>query len=183
MKISHRPIRATIIFGMICGLSFVPVYLALSYITSWSNAICLTVWLFLAGYAFLLSRLSKKSFLAIVFPLLLLFMAIFIVESVTYFFLFALAIISWIRSGICFQKLGAPKIGVELIVTLGGAMLVFIFTPYRTMEWAVGIWLFFLVQSLYFLLSGITDSGASDFNEIDPFDRAKKTAEDILSGS
>jgi hypothetical protein len=141
----------------------------------------LTIWLFLAGYAFLLSRLSKKSFLAVVFPLLLLFMAIFIVESVTYFFLFALAIISWIRSGICFQKPVGIRLMMEILLSFAGGILATAFTPASPLGWALGVWMYFLVQALYFVLVEHVSAPEDYKTDMDPFEKAGRQAEAILS--
>ena len=73
MVISQHPIRTTIFFGLICGLSFIPANLALSYLLHGASVINLTLWLYAAGYALLLSRWSKKPILSAGFPLLLLF--------------------------------------------------------------------------------------------------------------
>ncbi|MHC1728397.1 MAG: hypothetical protein AB9866_20740 [Syntrophobacteraceae bacterium] len=47
--------------------------------------------------------------------------------------------------------------------------------------WALGVWMFFLVQSLYFVLTG----NAGDLEEAetvpDPFEKARRQAEEILS--
>ena len=104
MIISQHPIRKTIFFGLICGLSFIPANLALNYMLPGLSVIYLTLWLYAAGYSLLLSRWSKKSILSSGFPLLLLFVTSFLVDSIAVFYLLSLVVISWIRSGICFQK-------------------------------------------------------------------------------
>ena len=177
----HRPIRATIIFGMICGLSFAPVSFALGYITSWSNALCLTVWLFLTGYAFLLIRLSGKSFQVVVFPLMLLFTAIFAVKSVSSFILFALALISWIRSGICFKKPIGIRLIMEILLIFTGVILATAFTPGSPSGWALGVWMYFLVQALYFVLIEPAGTAEEYKTDMDPFEKASRRAEAILA--
>ena len=112
MVISQHPIRTTIFFGLICGLSFIPANLALSYLLHGASVINLTLWLYAAGYALLLSRWSKKPILSAGFPLLLLFVTSFLVDSITAFYLLSLVVISWIRTAICFRNSG----GVKLVV-------------------------------------------------------------------
>jgi len=181
MKISHHPIRTTIFFGMICGLSFFPLNLALNYIFSWSSAICLTLWLFVSGYAFLLIRWSEKKFLSIVFPLLILFLSIFLVKSTTAFFLLALVVIGWIRSGICFQKPAGIRLAVELLLSFVGGVLVVAFTPGSAIAWGLGIWMFFLVQTLYFVFIEYAGNIEEETAKMDPFEQASRQAETILS--
>ena len=184
MKISQRPIRTTIFFGVICGLSFIPLNFALNYIFSWSGAICLTLWLFVSGYVFLLIRWSEKRFLSITFPLLILFLTIFLAKSTTAFFLFALIVISWIRSGICFQKYTGIRLAVEMLLSFVGGILVVTFAPGTAISWALGIWMFFLVQALYFVFIEYTGNiDEEETAEMDPFEQAGSQAEAILSKS
>jgi hypothetical protein len=64
---------------------------------------------------------------------------------------------------------------------LGSALLVSGAVPGVTPVWALGVWLFFLIQALYFVLFEYQ----SDFQnkiEVDPFEKAKMAAEKILSG-
>ncbi len=115
MTISQNPIRTTIFYGLICGLSFIPVYLALNYMLAGPSATCLALCLFGAGYSLLLSRWSGKPIPTIIFPLLLLFMTVFLVDSIAAFFLLSLVVISWIRSGICFRNPAGIRLAVELL--------------------------------------------------------------------
>ena len=124
MKNIKHPIRNTILYGLFCGLSFVPLSLTLDTVLSWPSAFCLALWLFISGYAILLSRWSNTASISIVFPLLLLVPTIFLVNSRVLFFLLALIVISWIRSGICFQKPGGMRLAVELLLCFLGAVLV-----------------------------------------------------------
>ena len=58
-----------------------------------------------------------------------------------------------------------------------------VFSPASASAWVLGIWLFFLLQALYFAIFGVeTPPSQSKFEqEIDPFERAYRRAEDILS--
>ena len=181
MKRTKRPIRATVIFGLICSLSFIPLNLGLSYIVPWPKIFNLTIWIYLAGYGFLLTRWGGKDQTSIIFPLLLLFISVFVVPSNRAFLLLALGIFSWIRSGICFQKPLYRSLGAEIGLTLGGAALVTWFTPHSNPTWALGVLMFFLVQSLYFVI--FENKGINDKFVLDPFEKAKSAAEKILSTS
>ena len=180
MKITYRPIRTTIFFGLICGLLFIPLSLGLCNIMSWPMAVNMILWSYLAIYGFVLTRWAEKTALSILFPLALLLIIILVVKSTSAFLLFALVIFSWIRSGICFQKPFLRVLLIELFLTLGGAVLAGWFTPDSMFPRALGIWMFFLVQSLYFVFldhKNLKENALSD-----PFEEAMLQAEKTLSG-
>ena len=76
MKGSKHPIRNTILYGLVCGLAFIPVALTLNAVIPWSLAVGLTLWLGIewAGYyllsgavasliaLFIVQRMSSKRF-------------------------------------------------------------------------------------------------------------------------
>jgi len=179
-KIKH-PVRNTILYGLFCGLAFVPLSLALNAFIMWSSAVGLTLWLFLAGYALLLSHWGNKIQISTVFPLLLLVPAIFLNDSMVLFFILALMVISWIRSGICFPKPGVMGLAGELLLCLLGAVLVQVFTPGSVLAWALGVWMFFLVQALYFVFFVHADNQQEESIQMDAFERAHRQADRILT--
>jgi hypothetical protein len=136
----------------------------------------------LAVYGILLTRWSKTQLRCIVYPLIILFCVIFSGSSHSAFFFIAIATLSWIRSGICFQK---PFPGVligELILGFGGGALVNFFTPHSTITWAMGLWVFFLVQALYFVVFGEIDAAEEKRKATqDPFEEIRRRAEKVLS--
>ncbi len=183
MKILQRPVLTTVLFGLVCGISFIPLNLVLNTMFFWPSTICLTLWLFSAGYALLLGHWSKNKIMPILFPLLILFIAAFLVKSIAAFFFLALAVISWIRSGICFREHSGIKLVVEMLLCVVGGALIAAFTPGSAFAWALGIWMFFLLQALYFVIFD-SQNLAPQIKyklEIDPFERASRRAEDILT--
>ncbi len=180
MKITRRPMLATILFGLLCGVVFIPVNMVVGYIVYSPAAFRLAIWIYLAFYGFLLSRWGKVSPLSIVFPLLILFFFVFWGDSNSAFLLLTLGILSWVRSGVCFQRPLAKMFAAELAVCLGGSSLVAYFAPYSTVTWAMGIWMFFLVQSLYFVLVRDIDDEKQRL-VLDPFEQARRQAERLLS--
>jgi len=118
--------------------------------------------------------------LSILFPLLLLLIILFVVKSNSGFLVFALVIFSWIRSGICFQNPFSRVLIIEFFLTWGSAALITCFTPDSMFTWALGIWMFFLVQSLYFVILG--DRSLKEKVAVDPFEEAMMQAEKIISG-
>ncbi len=181
MKAIKHPIRNTIFYGLFCGLSFVPLSLTLNAFISWPSAVGLTLWLFISGYAVLLNLWGNKIQISTVFPLLLLLPAIFLMDSMVLFFLLALIVMAWIRSGICYQKPGAMRLAVELLLCFLGAVLVHVFTPGSMFSWALGVWMFFLVQALYFVFFEPADNQQEGSSRLDAFERASRYAERILS--
>jgi len=181
MKAVKHPIRNTIFYGMVCGLSFVPLSLALNAFFSWSNAVGLTLWLFISGYAILLNLWGKNIQLSTVYPLLFLLPAIFLIDTMVLFFMLALIAVSWIRSGICCQKPGAKRLAVELLLCFSGVVLVHLFRPGSMFAWALGVWMFFLLQALYFVFLEPADDQQEESVEVDAFERASGQAERILT--
>jgi hypothetical protein len=181
MKKSKHPIRNTILYGLFCGLSFVPLSLTLNAAISWPTASCLALWLFISGYGILLSRWSHTALISIAFPLLLLVPIIFLVNSKVLFFLMVLIVVSWIRSGICFQKPGVMRLAVELLLGFLGAVLMCGLTPGSVFGWGLGVWMFFLVQALYFVFFAPADTQQEESSRLDAFEQARSQAERILS--
>ncbi|UCD80715.1 MAG: hypothetical protein JSW26_04580, partial [Desulfobacterales bacterium] len=169
------------------ALSFLLMYLtfgalALRAVVSGSTAICLTLWLFAAGYALVLSRWSRQKFSTILFPILILLLAVFLTDSIAAFSLLVLIIISWIRSGICFQKQRGIRLAVEFLLCVFGVVLAALFTPGTAYGWALGVWMFFLLQSLYFVIFDNRTFEPENNHEfiIDPFEQSSRRAEAIL---
>ena len=181
MVISQHPIRTTLFFGLICGLFFIPANLALNYLVNGPSVINLTLWLCVSGYSLLLCRWRKQPLLSAGFPLLLLLVTSFLVDSIPAFYFLSLVVISWIRSEICFQNPGAITRLVELLLCILGVIPVAVFTPGSAFAWMLSIWMFFLIQSLYFVIFENRALGPQDQYETDPFEKASRQAEDILS--
>ena len=181
MKGIKHPILKTVAYGLVCGVSFVPISLMLNAFIMWPGAVGLTLWLFIAGYAFLLSHWGNKGFKSTVFPLLILVPTFFLSDSMVLFFILALIIISWIRSGIYYPKTGFRGLAVELLLCFSGTVLVQIFTPGSVLAWALGVWMFFLVQALYFVFVEHTGMPQEEPARMDAFEWASRQADRILS--
>jgi hypothetical protein len=183
MKISRRPMLTTIIYGLLAGMSFIPIVMVTSSLIHWTAAFRLAIWLVLAGYLVILTRWGKVSLLSISFPLLLLLLLVFWGDTNSAFLFLALGVLSWVRSGICFQGSLLKALVTEAVLCLGAGALVVFFTPHSTITWGVAVWMFFLVQSVYFVV--FADSGERQEKrvELDPFHQARTQAERILSAS
>ena len=90
-------------------------------------------------------------------------------------------IISWIRSEICFRHPFVTRLIVELLLCAFGGILLVVFPPGSAFAWMLSIWMFFWIQSLYFVIFEDRAMIAQDQHETDPFERACRQAEAILS--
>ena len=102
-------------------------------------------------------------------------------DSIAAFYLLSLVVISWIRSGIYFRNLCGIKLVVELLLCVFGGIPPAVFTPGTAFAWMLGIWMFFLIQSLYFVIFENRAILPEDQYETDPFERVSRQAEAILS--
>lgn len=182
MKTPKSPLRTTIIWGLIGGMAYIPLCSALSILVFWPLDFQLSLWTLLAGYAALLSRWAYRPLKAIGLPLLLLLGSAFLIRSAPVFLFAALVSLSWIRSGICFKKRPLIKrlvaeLGLGLTTGLLVSNAVYGATPLS----ALGIWLFFLIQALYFVLFEYLGEPRPKI-EVEPFEKAKMAAERILYG-
>jgi len=187
MITAATPLRTTLVFGLGSALMFIPLHLFFSTILSglvYSTLIFrLVLWTYLGLYAVLLARWGKqKNLVRVLFPLAFLLAAVFAVGTRSAFLLIFLAVLSWIRSGICFPGAVLKTVAAEVLVCFGGAGLVSYFNPHSLSAWAMGIWLFFLIQALYFLFREDKTESKSERSDADPFETARKGAEKILFG-
>jgi hypothetical protein len=171
----------TVVYGLLCGVAFIPVVAALSQFLPWPAPFRFTIWLYLAGYLVLLTRWKRVTLSSILLPLLLLLCIALWGESTAVFGLLSLGILSWVRSGNCFQEGVLKTFSAEAALCLGGAALVVSFSPLSMTTWAVGVWMFFLVQSLYFLVFSDISTTEKGKSERDSFEQTKIKAEKILS--
>ena len=181
MKPTTTPIRSTIVWGLIGGLAYIPLCAVLNLMVFWTLSIQLAFTILLAGYAVQLSCWASRPLKSIGLPLLLLLLSAVLIESATVFFFTALVMLSWIRSGICFKETPFLKrFGAEIGLGLAAGLLVSAAVPAVAIGWALGIWLFFLIQALYFVLFDYRSDPEAGI-EVDPFETAKMAARKILS--
>lgn len=181
MKIWQRPVRTTLFFGLICGVSTIPLVLTFNLLTGGLQAFYLTLWLQATIYGILLIRWYHKSVLLTLFPLTILFGAAFWIDSIWGYFLLASAILGWIRSGICIAEYPAGRFGVECAISLGTSISVVWFPPDSALSWATATWMFFLMQALFFVFFDALERIGQEKIEIDPFEQVRLKAEEIIS--
>lgn len=179
MNLSHRPVRTTMIYGLICGLLFIPLGLLFERTGVWPVFFRLAIFACLTGYSLMMAGWADKKPASVFFPLVFLAFFVFSRNAPASFLLACLGMLSWIRSGICFQSALTRSLAAEIVFSIGGGALVAYFAPYSTATWGLGIWLFFLVQSLYLMVMTTPDPGEALLNA-DAFDEARIRAEGIL---
>jgi len=183
MEVLTKPVRSTIVWGLIGALIFIPLGSGFNRLVLWPVGLQLTLWALLAGYGVFLTRWSSTPLRSINVPLLLLFMAAIFIHSTATFLFLVFASLSWIRSGICFRKKPfVQRIGAEIGLGSAVALLAVGALPGLTPEWALGVLMFFLIQALYFVLLE-PDLDPQLKIEADPFEKAKMAAENILDSA
>ena len=175
-----KPVRTTLVFGLVSGLLLFPVAWLMTTRWGWPAAFQLTLWADVAVYALLLARWSRTRLLSLLFPLGVLLGAAVWPQVSAGFFLLGLGIFSWIRSGICFKAQALRGLTAEIITVAGGAGLVAMCRPATPWSWALAVWLFFLVQALYFFLVPGFSSRVAEAGPEDPFQVALREAESAI---
>ena len=176
-----NPIRNTLLFGLICGLLFIPLRQVLTGMLPLPWADNLIIWLYLAGYGGFLTRRAGRHPLTLFWPLMSGLVAAFTVPSVSSFFLVGLGVFGWTRSGICDPGPQSAGFLAEIVLAFGAAGLVALLAPRTSVGWALGIWLFFVIQSLYFVFERGTGIKAATGGRQDPFESARAAVERILA--
>lgn len=175
-------IRSTIVFGFLCALFFKPVQIMLGSLFSRPVPFRLSIWFYIFLYTLLLAKWGKKDIAGVIFPSALLMVLAFFSPSLNVFLLLSLVTLGWIRSGLCFPGSFMKNLGLELLICFGAAFPVSVFSPRSGLTWALAVWLFFLIQSVYFIFNTQASSGRSIRVKADSFEQARRQAEKILSG-
>jgi hypothetical protein len=175
-------VRTTIVYAVLSGFVVVPAASALSIYLSWPMAFKLTLWADLALFAVLMARWSGVRLPLLLFPLTILLGSALWPRAFSGFFILALGVFAWMRSGICFQ--GAPLRALTAeVLTLGGAAgLLLLFGGHSKVAWALTISLFFLIQSIYFFIVPTQQSKSKTGRVKDPFEKAVEAAQKVLDG-
>jgi hypothetical protein len=180
MTTTSVAVRTTIFLGFICGILFYPLNKLIGYFFPSHWALGMTLWACVAAYGFFLIRWHGKHPLTLLFPVLILLYAVFAINSADVFLPLACAVLSWIRSGICFNGPIGKKLLVEIFLCLGLCFVLILLAPNSALNWALAVWLTFLVQALYFAIFDIRRD-PEDNAGLDRFEQARMRADRILS--
>ena len=176
----NRSVRTTLVYGLISAVTVVPAAGVLAGSIGWPMAFKLVLWADLFGYEVLLARWSGKGFGSIIFPLALLLGTAAWPGVYSAFFFLGLGVFSWLRSGICYSRAPIRAVAAETITVAGGAGLVALLNPVSAITWSISIWLFFLVQTIYFFIVPSTDNASAGRWVPDPFEQAHREALRVL---
>jgi hypothetical protein len=178
----NNPVRTTIVYALLSGFVVVPAASALSIYLSWPTAFKLMLWADLALYGVLMARWSGARLLPLFFPLAILLGTALWPRAYSSFFILALGVFAWMRSGICFQRTPLRSLSAE-VLTLGGAAGLLLFLGGHTeVAWALTICLFFLIQSIYFYIVPARRGFSKTRRVKDPFEKAVEAANKVLDG-
>lgn len=178
----NRPIRTTVVYGLISGCAVVPAALLLSQYSAWPTAFKLTLWADITFYGVLLARWSGTRLLPLIFPLVVLLGAALWPGLYGGFFVLALGVFTWMRSGICFQETPIRTMMAEVVTMFAGTTLLLFFRGHTPTVMALNVCLFFLVQSLYFFWVPVRRSEQGSGVYTDTFEQAAAHANKIMDG-
>ena len=179
MSRHQRPVFATVLLGGLGALSWRWAELAVGWHAHRSALLFSLLWCLLVLYALLLVRWSGRGWAAVIFPLAVLGLWGWQRADAGEGVVAALALLSWVRSGICFPVAPGPAIGREVAVG-GGGLLAAALIPGHSLSWAAGIWVFFLVQALFFVCFETGADRRREKSAANAFERARHRAEKIL---
>jgi hypothetical protein len=174
------PLVASVIFAAAAAaLVAVATILPLRWIprTSAANAAIL---LCLAAYAAFLARAAGRSLQALFAPLFMLSAVLVVAQSVSGFVVPAAAGLSWVRSGICFPGSMTRRLGAEAVACPAGLALVWLLQPPDPCGWALGTWMFGLIQALYFVIVDTEATGLAETQAAGRHLHARRRAEALL---
>jgi hypothetical protein len=162
MNIKISPVPATVILAAAAAmLMSIVTILPLRPIPR-TPALNAAIFLCLAAYSAFLARSSGRSLRALFAPLFMLAAVMAAAGSVTGFVVPAAAGLSWIRSGICFPGSLPRRVCAEAITCAAGLALVRLLQPPGPYGLPLSIWMFGLIQALYFVVVDAESSGQTE---------------------
>ena len=172
MNLKISPVAASVIFAaaaavLVAAVAILPLR-PIPRLTA-TNA---TIFLCLAAYSAFLARSRGRSLRALFAPLFMLAAVMAVAGSVTGFVIPTAACLSWIRSGICFPGSMPRRVCAEVVTCAAGLALVWQLQPPGPYGRTLSIWMFGLIQALYFVL---VDAERTGLPEKQGQDRMAKT--------
>ncbi|MBU0479934.1 MAG: hypothetical protein KKG47_02410 [Proteobacteria bacterium] len=181
MKQTGRPVRTTILFGLLAAGVYLSIQMLESFFYLWPAERYFLAWLVFAGYGLLLARWAKRNPIRILMPSLALLAVFILARSELLMVVAFLAMLGWTRSRICFPVGLLKGLAAEICLGFGGLLLLVFLGPGTLVSKALGILLFFMVQAVYFVIFDQAERGCREKGLSDPFDKARKEVESILS--
>ena len=180
MKRNISPLAASVIFAAAAALLVAAATLLPLRSIPRPTAINAAIFLCLAAYSAFLARSSGRSLRALFAPLFMLAAVLAVAGSVTGFVVPAAAGLSWIRSGICFQGSMPRRVCAEVVTCAAGLALVWLLQPPGPYGGALSMWMFGLIQALYFVLVDSERTGLPEKQGQDRMEKTHRRADVIL---
>jgi hypothetical protein len=180
MNLKISPAAASVIFAAAASLLVAAVTILPLRPVPRTTATNAAIFLCLAAYATFLARSSGRSLRALFAPLFMLAAVMAVAGSVTGFVVPAAAGLSWIRSGICFRGSMPRRVCAEAITCAAGLGLVWLLQPPGSYGWALSIWMFGLIQALYFAAAGAERSNLPEPDVQERIEKAHGRADALL---
>jgi hypothetical protein len=92
----------------------------------------------------------------------------------------AAAGLCWIRSGICFPGPLVRRIFAEALTVAAGLALVGGLHPAGLTGWTLGLWMFFLIQALYFVIIDTAPGPRGESADRDPRQTVRSRVQALL---
>jgi hypothetical protein len=180
MKTKLSPAAATVIFAaaaaaLLAAVTILPLR-PIPRLTATNAAIFLC----LAAYSAFLARSSGRSLRALFAPLFMLAAVMAVAGSGTGFVVPAAVGLSWIRSGICFPGSMPQRVCAEAVTGPAGLALAWLLQPPGPYGWALSIWMFGLIQALYFVVVDAERTGLPEKQGQDRMAKAHRRAGALL---
>jgi hypothetical protein len=140
----------------------------------------LALFLCLAGYGALLARMGKTSIRALAGPFLLLAAVLPVAASAGGLALPAAAGLAWIRSGICFRGPIVRRVGAEALTAAAGLAICAGLRPPGASGWVLAVWMFFLIQALYFVIVEAPPAASGELPVPNPREALRRRAQALL---
>jgi hypothetical protein len=162
------PINASLIFAAAAALLFAAVLGLPIRLIPRLTTLNMAMFLCLAAYSTVLARLSGAPFHAFFGPFLMLSAVLPVAASVGGFVVPAAAGLAWIRSGICFSGPIARCVVAETLTGGAGLLLCAVLQPPGLTGRVLGLWMFFLIQALYFVIIDTAPGPRGESADRDP---------------
>jgi len=180
MKHKISPLAAAVIFAAAAATLLAVVTILSLRAIPHTTAINAAIFLCLAAYSAFLARSSGRSLRALFAPLFMLAAVMAVAGSVTGFVVPAAAGLSWIRSGICFPGSMPRRVCAEAITSAAGLALAWLLQPPGPYGWALSMWMFGLIQALYFVVVDAERTGLPEKQEQDRMAKTHPRADALL---
>jgi hypothetical protein len=174
------PVPATVILAAAAAMLVATVTILPLRPIPRTTALNAAIFLCLAAYSAFLARSSGRSLRALFAPLFMLAAVSAAAGSVTGFVVPAATGLSWIRSGICFPGPLLRRVCAEAITCAAGLALARLLQPPGPYGWALSIWMFGLIQALYFVVIDVERTGVPEKQGQDRMAHAHRRADALL---